>query len=283
MTNAVEIFNANGTWSPGASIPTARAWSVPVTLADGTVLVLGGVDGQVAGLAAAEGFNGFNWSSGALKQARWTFSASRLADGRALAVGGGGSSGSLTSAELYSGGAWTLAPAPLYAHYGAMQTTLPSGRVLVMGSFDDGEPPAVHGALRPGDESLDRLRLNALVAFPRTATQLRDGRVLVVGGVDGAGANGTADLYTAPTTLAVGTQLGFADQTAGTAAAAPLQVTNTGDVHAVPRRLRARRRPPRRLRRQRRPLPRSDRARRDVRRSTCRFTAGRRPARATPR
>jgi hypothetical protein len=77
-----------GGWTATASMSTARAHMTATPLANGRVLVVGGVGETTSELySPATG----TWSpGGVLNHPRWLHAAVRLADGRVLVAGGGG-------------------------------------------------------------------------------------------------------------------------------------------------------------------------------------------------
>ena len=155
--------------------------------------------------------------TGSMIEARSGFTATRLADGRVLIVGGWERQGDdvapieLASAELYDPGTgrWSATGSMAVTRIFHTATLLPDGRVLVVGGADTA------GAEEAGVETLGRT--SAETYDPRTgvwtatgsmatsrgghsATLLPDGTVLVVGGAyaDDAGSR-RAERY-APTT-----------------------------------------------------------------------------------
>ncbi len=182
----------------------ARANGPTATLlADGTVLVAGG-DGSTGPLASAEVYEpstGSWTATGSMIEARSQYTATLLLDGTVLVAGGGGSSGTLTSAELFDpgSGSWTATGSMTEARSFHTATLLPDGTVLVAG----GGGPVIPGS---HTSSFDLLA-SAELFDPRTgswtatasmnearyfhtATLLRNGTVLVIGGT-----TGSAELY----------------------------------------------------------------------------------------
>src|SRR5262249_6464354 len=140
---SVELYDpAAGTWSPGPVLATARSGHSATVLADGRVLVAGGVGARGAALKAAELFDPARgqWSAtGSMVDARVGHQAVRLADGRVLVTGGelrtGGATRALAYCELFdpATGSWTPTGSLGTARKGHQATLLPDGRVLVTG------------------------------------------------------------------------------------------------------------------------------------------------------
>jgi Galactose oxidase, central domain/Kelch motif len=188
-----ESSGANS-WAAAASMATARAHMTATPLADGRVLVVGGV-----GETSTELYDlaGGTWSAGgALNVPRWLHRAVRLADGRVLVAGGGAYT---ASAELYDPATnrWTPTGSMSVDRYDFTATLLRDGRVLVVGGFS-GNGTGVQASAELFDPSTTgRWTSTGSLRTPRrnhTATLLRDGTVLVAGGF-GDGWLREAELY----------------------------------------------------------------------------------------
>jgi N-acetylneuraminic acid mutarotase len=223
--NLVRLTQPTGINALGAS-PTGDAWrqinamGTPRTghsatlLADGKVLVVGGVDGYGPGegvLATSELFDPQTgaWSRGpSLHEARTGHSVTRLANGRVLVTGGVGfeQRSYLSTSEIYdpSAGTWNLAgPLNTTPRAGHTATLLKSGKVLVVGDAisDPGHYLRGGGSTEVFDPAANawslvgRMQLGRM--YGHSATLLVDGRILVVGGTinfDEESTN-TAELY----------------------------------------------------------------------------------------
>lgn len=94
VNRSVEVFDpATNTWAAAADMPTERAFHAAALLPDGKVLVLGGALGQIStsGMAAVELYDPATdtWAyAEPMNKARAYHSATVLADGRVLVVGG---------------------------------------------------------------------------------------------------------------------------------------------------------------------------------------------------
>jgi N-acetylneuraminic acid mutarotase len=193
---AAELYNPNtGHWGPIASMNVARLGHTASVLANGTLFVSGG------GVGPSEVYLDGAWHIDAtMHTVRSGYTATPLAGGEILAVGGAGTP-SLASAEAYDPTAhdWQgahLMSGPRTEH---TSTLLSDGRVLVVGGV---------WALNSGVLKTSELLASADVYDPRadawsstgplwnararhTATLLRDGTVLVTGGLEILGSSAT--------------------------------------------------------------------------------------------
>jgi len=192
---------AVGTWAPAGLADTQPA-GVPVVLADGRTLIVGGTDTDGAPTDTVTIFDPASSSvaaAGRLISARVTHSATLLADGRVLVAGGtigGAPSADLEIFNLATGeseAAGALGQ-PRFDHAAAR---LADGTVLIVGGRSP-EGDAVTtaewfdpetGSTAPAPGSLQRARARA------SATLLIDGRVLVAGGNDGTADLRSAEIY----------------------------------------------------------------------------------------
>jgi large repetitive protein len=201
------ISPAGGIWQPAAPLAEARERHAAVALRDGTVLVIGGWDGNRA-LSSAERYDPATnrWTPAApLATSRADHTATLLRDGRVLVVGGytdgGGEGAWLATTEIYDPQAdrWTPgAPltSPRTGHeavriYNASASPgafiAANDHVLVAGGRHAKGPLA---DAERYDPSADRWTPAGALATPRldfTATALVNGHVLVAGGDDGQG------------------------------------------------------------------------------------------------
>ncbi|MBI4470146.1 MAG: hypothetical protein HY650_12575 [Acidobacteria bacterium] len=125
------------TWSATGSLGTARVLHTSTLLADGQVLVTGGVvpGGATASAELYDPATG-QWSATRpLTTPRYNHVAVLLPDGNVLVAGGGGGGSSLNSAELYdpATGSWSPTGNLTAAREMATMTLLANGKVLVAG------------------------------------------------------------------------------------------------------------------------------------------------------
>jgi hypothetical protein len=215
---SAELYDPKtGTFSPTGSMATARDLHVATLLADGRVLVTGGTPfgiynsdgGQV--LASAEVYDpntGTFSPAGSMAVPRASHTATLLADGHVLVIGGaksnmdGTGSTSLASAELWAPTTGTFSTTGSMSVTRTFQeaTLLGDGRVLVTGGCaggwywnDNFYAEAEIYDPKTGRFTATGSMADALVA--QTATLLRDGRVLIAGGYDGLAHVTTTELY----------------------------------------------------------------------------------------
>ncbi len=211
-TAQMTASTVNGSWSSAASMAVPRAYHTATLLPNGKVLVVGG-RGRVAlsapwqraggAITSAELYDPqtHRWSSaGALNSPRFAHTATLLANGKVLVVGGSPTlpnaslpSGVdfLSSAELYDPqtNSWSLAASMRAARSYQTATLLADGRVLVSGGI--AASSAESGKALASTELYDPAANTWTVAAPmrserwnHSATLLSDHRVLVVGGMD---------------------------------------------------------------------------------------------------
>jgi Kelch motif len=191
---SAEIYDpGTNNWTPVAPMGEARAYPCAVTLLDGTVLVVGGIDNRKV-LASAERFdpNSGTWSSaGSMALARSSLTATVLATGQVLVAGGGTTSltnAATNRAELFDPvhDTWTPTGSMSAVRREASATLLDDGRVLIEGGFGlVGGVSRVTSTAEIYDPGTGQWSLVAPMSTPRYAqasVRLLDGRVLVAGG-----------------------------------------------------------------------------------------------------
>jgi N-acetylneuraminic acid mutarotase len=195
-----ELFDpTTGEWTTTASPRLVSGWGLTATLlTDGRVLVVGGyADRRVytepidAPAGAAEIYDPVSqkWTRAHdAPDARAGQTATRLLDGRVLLAGGGIGAGCTFTAEVYDPALdqWQATEDMKDCRSGHTATLLRDGRVFVAGGFAGGfEYQSGVATSETYDPRTGHWTAAAAMATNRegaTATRLRDGRVLVVGG-----------------------------------------------------------------------------------------------------
>lgn len=205
--SSAELYDpASDRWLPAGEMASERANATATLLADGRVLVAGGLNSFGPGLVSAEIYNPLtnSWSpAGAMREARFHHTATLLRNRKVLVTGGhqltgDGSTVALSSAELYdpASNSWSSAPRMSVPRDNHTATSLFDGRVLVAGGgtrtagfirIAELYDPAANRWTRAG-------RLHERRGF-HAATLLPRGDVLAVGGVDDCGALSSAELF----------------------------------------------------------------------------------------
>ncbi len=194
---AAEVYEVStGSFVGTGSMGTVRYGHTATLLTDGRVLIVGGCgdtthDGTVRH-ASAEVYDpgtGLFAGTGSMAAPRYLHTATLLADGRVLIVGGfsqrgtpGGKDyweGPLETAEVYdpAAGGFAATGSMAVGRYAHTATLLPSGRVLVAGGYS--------GTAELYDAGSGTFTATGAMAGSRqghTATLLADGRVLLLGG-----------------------------------------------------------------------------------------------------
>lgn len=189
-TPVVDRFSpATGQMTAAAPLRVARAHHASVKLRDGRVLVVGGLVGPHTATASAEIYDPASDTFrpvGELGQPRCKHAALLLADGRVLVLAGSGDCNNrrrLASTEIFDPTTETFLPGPglVDPRYkvASAAVRLHNGAVMIAGDASDIE------VWKPGTANFVRVegRTGPALAFS-SATTLRSGRVLVVGGYD---------------------------------------------------------------------------------------------------
>ena len=204
--NGARVYSpTKNVWQSTAYLVDKRRWHTSTLLLDGRVLATGGreVSGEV--LHTVELFDPLDdsWTSTSVMHHGRTFHAAALLnDGRVLVAGGFDNDlRTLASAEIYDPDTrtWTLVGDMSEARSFPTASVLQDGRVLVTGGSHTGAGPA---AMRRTAEIYDPVTDNwgpagqfAVNRAGHTATVLKDGRVLVIGGAGPASTIAQAEIY----------------------------------------------------------------------------------------
>jgi hypothetical protein len=197
------------------SLGAPRALHAAARLADGRVLISGGC--EVCDMEKPESFKmsataelydptAGTFSPGPAETPRFFHTATTLQDGRVLLVAGMDMAGPITAAETFDPATDTFTTAPGTSASRTLHTAtlLDDGRVLVVGGVEraqagsdgTGTPLTTAELFDPVTGMFSPTGSTAVGHAAHTATLLRDGRVLIAGGMDAQNqAVGTAELY----------------------------------------------------------------------------------------
>jgi Abnormal spindle-like microcephaly-assoc'd, ASPM-SPD-2-Hydin/Kelch motif/Galactose oxidase, central domain len=190
LTSAELYDPATGKWSPAGKLSVARIYHTATLLQNGHVLVAGGCSANSCGpytpVSELYDPNSNTWSTttGSMITARASHTATLLANGEVLVVGGVGVT-TLRFCELYnpSTGQWFNAASTFYARINHATTVLNSGKVLVTGGS---APRSSVRAAEIYDPVANTWTVTGSLIISRwshTSTLLGDGTVLIAGGL----------------------------------------------------------------------------------------------------
>lgn len=203
------------------SLITPREHHGAALLQSGKVLIVGGqgetAQGGGEALSSSELYDpstGLFSTSGSMAEPRAVFTATKLANGKVLVVGGQISSSPI-SAELYDPATGTFSTTGRLniERAGHTATLMSNGKVLLAGGFDGRTPPGVYlSSAEVYDPVTGQFSMTGSMATVRMTFEsilLPNGKVLVTGGFDAVGGSlPVAELYDpaigtwSPTTIA---------------------------------------------------------------------------------
>ncbi|MES2596835.1 MAG: choice-of-anchor D domain-containing protein [Verrucomicrobiota bacterium] len=192
LASGVASVHAEGSFRTTGSLSQHRRLHTATLLANGKVLVCGGIfDAPGTGIASAELFDSQSgtWSQTApLHSARYNHTATLLTDGRVLVAGGYGPGiATLNSAEIYdpASGTWSNTGEMNEARHRHTATLLQNGRVLVVAGSQNDTPTSKVEIYDPVTQAWTVRAALAGSRSSHSAGLLPDGRVLVTGGWGG--------------------------------------------------------------------------------------------------
>ncbi|SET02226.1 kelch repeat-containing protein [Stigmatella erecta] len=196
--SSAEIYHpAKRTWSKAGSLHTPRSGHAAVLLPSGKVLVVGGEEAGMW-LASAELYDPATnaWTlTRSMHTPRSEHTAVVMASGKVMVAGGRTSGTSLSSVEVYDPktAAWTQAEPMLFDRWLHAAVGLPSGEVLVIGGHNDPQGAEIYDPVA-GAWGMAKPLITGRVSH-HTATLLRSGKVMVVGGFGGGTSLAKAEVY----------------------------------------------------------------------------------------
>ena len=192
---SAEIFDpASRRWTSVGGMLTPRFEHTATELADGRVLIAGGLgyeQGKVQPVAAAELFDpstGTFTRAASMQEPRTDHAATALEGGRVIVLGGDSGRSAIASAEVYDAarGAWSKAASLREARRGHSVTVLRDGTVVVVGGeyFNEGTRTSLASAERYDPREDDWFSAGRMSCFrsEQAAALLRNGSVLIVAG-----------------------------------------------------------------------------------------------------
>ena len=197
-----------GKWSSISDVPGIRGATNSLALRDGTVLIAGGGVGSIPldGSQLWDPVQARWTATGPLHDARRGNGMAVLADGRVMVAGGVAGSTVLASAEIYdlTTRNWTPVAAMNRARLGPSLTGLADGKVLAAGGITSGVGSAIMATATaelfdPRTGTWTPLSPMLEARNESAAILLKDGRVLIEGGLSGTGVDSptlaTAELF----------------------------------------------------------------------------------------
>ena len=213
LDSAERYFPDSVSWVSAGTMNVPRTHATATVLQDGRVLVVGGGSDASSAFKSTNTAEIFdpatgNWAlTASMASSRALHTATLLADGKVLVTGGAstyhGSKGTVrATAEIYDPktASWRAAAPLSVPRYHHTAVLLSDGRVLIAGgwSFTTNSDPSLATA-EIYDPATDTWTATGSMAVGRARARmaaLRDGRVLVVGGVDPAyQVMATAEIY----------------------------------------------------------------------------------------
>jgi hypothetical protein len=202
IISSAELYDpASGSWTKSGSMTKTRTKPTATLLPNGNVLIAGGIVQVWTGFnfllvtsntevyfSVAPPFRNPGFSAtGTMSGPRGAQTATRLANGKVLLVGGSAGSGPVASGDLYNPatGTWNLTGSMTTVRYAHSTTLLPNGKVLVAGGGPDYVADNYLSSAELYDPATGAFAATGAMQKVHkwhTATLLPNGKVLVAGG-----------------------------------------------------------------------------------------------------
>lgn len=201
-----QILAPDAGWTATGNLITARTLHTATLLANGKVLVAGGETPSGSGTvltATCEIYDpatGIWASTGNLITARSRHTATLLANGKVVVIGGSSGSAATRSVEIYdpTSGSWASAGTLWLGRQGHTVSLLPNGKLLAAGGIFGGTAVAeLYDPATATSEISGSFVITARVNH--SAITLQNGKVIVAGGDGIGGPFNTAEIYDLPT------------------------------------------------------------------------------------
>ncbi|MFO0760369.1 MAG: kelch repeat-containing protein [Byssovorax sp.] len=194
-------------WTATGSLTNLRAFHTQTLLANGKVLVAGGVNAANTPLSSAEIYDpttGLWASAGTMASARSAHTATLLANGKVLVTGGENAAATvLATTELYdpATNTWSAGGSMIAARELHTATLLANGKVLAACGYNGSVELSSAEIYDPATNTWSAAASAASVRYGHTANLLQSGKVLIIAGGDLNVYFASAELYDPATNL----------------------------------------------------------------------------------
>jgi hypothetical protein len=202
---SAEIFNpANNSFTQIPPMTASRRYITTsgeaILRNDGSVLIAGGINSGQSILDTADLYTGTFTQKGTMSNQRFLHAAALLTTGDVLITGGNSSSGTVSSADLFTAGESFIPTtgSMTTARASHTATRLPDDRVLIAGGNNGGGFLATAELYNPTAKTFSSTTSMAAARRAHIAVLLGTGDVLVAGGEDATTGLTSAELYGTP-------------------------------------------------------------------------------------